>query len=84
MNRETIKKYALNISKNDILNFAKNEKINISNSELETIYSAIKNETDEILNLNFYNYIKKYKDKLNLPLYNKIIEKYEKYKFFIN
>ena len=37
---------------------------------------------NEILN-NFQNYIVKFKDKLNTNLYNKIIEKYNQYKKFI-
>ncbi len=84
MNNEMIRKYASEIKKSDILEFVSKEGINITENELSTLYNIIKNESDEILNNDFYSYIKKYKDKFSSSLYSKIIEKYEKYKKFIN
>lgn len=84
MNKDIIKKYASNIEKKDILEFGKKEGVNINESELNALYSVIKNNADDILGNNFYDYIKKYKDKFNPSLYSKILEKYEKYKGFIN
>ena len=84
MNKNIIKKYADNITKEDILKFAQSENVSINNNELNTIYYIIKNKQDEILNGDFYNLIDNYKQDFNPPLFNKIIEKYEKYKKFID
>lgn len=84
MNKDIIKKYSSNIGKNDILEFGKKEGVSINENELNTLYNIIKNNADDILGDDFYNYIKKYKDRFNPSLYSKILEKYEKYKGFIN
>ena len=84
MNKNIIKKYADNITKEDILKFAQSENVSINNNELNTIYYIIKNKQDEILNGYFYNLINNYKQDFNPLLFNKIIEKYEKYKKFID
>jgi hypothetical protein len=84
MNKNIIKKYADNITKEDILKFAQSENVSINNNELNTIYYIIKNKQDEILNGDFYNLIDNYKQDFNPLLFNKIIEKYEKYKKFID
>ena len=84
MNKNIIKKYADNITKEDILKFAESENVSINNNELNTIYYIIKNKQDEILDGNFYNLIDNYKKDFNSQLFNKIIEKYEKYKKFID
>ena len=84
MNKNLIKKYALNITKEDILKFGESEGVNINNNELNTIYNIIKNNQDEILEGNFYEFINNYKNIFNPILFNKIIEKYEKYKKFID
>ena len=84
MNKNIIKKYADNITKEDILKFAQSENVSINNNELNTIYYIIKNKQDEILNGDFYNLIDNYKQNFNPLLFNKIIEKYEKYKKFID
>ena len=84
MNKNLIKKYALNITKEDILKFGESEGVNINNNELNTIYNIIKNNQDEILEGDFYKFINNYKNIFNPILFNKIIEKYEKYKKFID
>jgi hypothetical protein len=84
MNINLIKKYADNITKEDILKFGESEGININNTELNVIYNVIKNKQDEILNGDFYKIIDNYKNDFNPILFNKIIEKYEKYKKFID
>lgn len=84
MNKNIIKKYADNVTKEDILKFADSENVSINNNELNTIYYIIKNKQDEILNGNFYDLIENYKQNFNTLLFNKIIEKYEKYKKFID
>lgn len=74
--------YASKITKEDILNYAKKENINLTSEEVNIIYNAIKNDTNEILN-NFDNYIIKYKNILRNEIYNKILELKEQYKNFI-
>ena len=84
MNKNVIKKYADKITKEDILKFEESEKVIISDNELNVIYYIIKNKQDEILNEDFYEFISNYKLDFNPILFNKIIEKYEKYKKFID
>ena len=84
MNKNIIKKYASNITKEDILKFGESEGVNINNDELNIIYNIIKNKQDDILNGNFYEIISNYKNDFNPALFNKIIETYEKYKKFID
>ena len=84
MNKNIIKKYADNITKEDILKFVQSENVSINNNELNTIYYIIKNKQDEILNGDFYNLIDNYKQDFNPLLFNKLIEKYEKSKKFID
>lgn len=84
MNKDMIKNYASNIERKDIVDFANKEGVNINEAELNTIYNMIKNDQEQILTGDFYQYIKRYKNSFNEGLYSKIIEKYEKYKNFIN
>lgn len=84
MNKYLIKRYASNITKEDILKFGESEGVSINSNELNTIYNIIKNNQDEILEGNFYEFINNYKNSFNPILFNKIIEKYEKYKKFID
>ena len=51
--------------------------------EINLLYTTIKTKYNEILDSDFLTYIKNYQTKLNKKLYNKIIEKYNEYKKFI-
>lgn len=82
MNKNLIINYINKITKQDIEKYISKENIQHTKEEIDLIYESIKNDYYEILN-NFQNYIQKVKDKLNPNLYNKIIEKYNKYKEFI-
>ena len=82
MNKNLIINYINKITKQDIEKYISKENIQYTKEEIDLIYESIKNDYYEILN-NFQNYIQKVKDKLNPNLYNKIIEKYKKYKEFI-
>ena len=82
MNKNLIINYIKKITKEDIQKYISKENIQHTKEEIDLIYESIKNDYYEILN-NFQNYIQKVKDKLNPNLYNKIIEKYNKYKEFI-
>ena len=82
MNKNLIINYVNKITKQDIEKYISKENIQHTKEEIDLIYESIKNDYYEILN-NFQNYIQKVKDKLNPNLYNKIIEKYNKYKEFI-
>jgi hypothetical protein len=82
MTRNLIINYINKITKLDIENYISKENIEHTKEEIDLIYQSIKNDYNEILN-NFQNYIIRFKDKLNTNLYNKIIEKYNQYKKFI-
>lgn len=82
MNKNLIINYINKITKFDIEKYISKENIEHTKEEIDLIYQSIKNDYNEILN-NFQNYIVKFKDKLNTNLYNKIIEKYNQYKKFI-
>lgn len=82
MNKNLIINYINKITKQDIEKYISKENIEHTKEEIDLIYESIKNDYYEILN-NFQNYIQKVKGKLNPNLYNKIIEKYNKYKEFI-
>ena len=82
MNKNLIINYINKITKFDIEKYISKENIEHTKEEIDLIYQSIKNDYNEILN-NFQNYIVKLKDKLITNLYNKIIEKYNQYKKFI-
>ena len=82
MHKNLIINYIKKITKEDIQKYISKENIQHTKEEIDLIYQSIKNDYHEILN-NFQNYIQKIKNKLNPNLYNKIIEKYNKYKEFI-
>jgi hypothetical protein len=83
MRIELLKNYINKLTKNDIINYLNKEKVYASNDEIDLIYNSIKNDFDYVLHNDFYTYLSKYKNKLNDNLYNKIIEKYNEYKKFI-
>ena len=82
MNKNLIINYINKITKFDIERYISKENIEHTKEEIDLIYNSIKNDYNEILN-NFQNYIVRFKGKLNTNLYNKIIEKYNQYKKFI-
>lgn len=83
MNKLLIYKYIERIKKEDIANYSLSQNINLTNNELNIIYDYIKHKTNEILN-NPEEILKEIKNKLSIPVYNKIIELYDKYKDFIS
>ena len=83
MNKLLIYNYINKIKKEDIKQFSLNQNINLSNNELDIIYNYIKYDTDNILN-NPDKILNEIKDKITIPVYNKILELYNKYKDFIN
>ena len=82
MNKHILINYIQKITKEDIQKYISKENIQHTKEEIDLIYKSIKKDYNEILN-NFKNYIDKQKEKLNPNLYNKIIEKYNQYKKFI-
>ena len=84
INKETIISYINNLTKDDIKNYLSKECVSANDTEIDIIYNAIKNDYDTILNSDFQSYISKYKLSFNEELYKTIIEKYNKYKKFID
>lgn len=83
MKTELLNNYIDNLTRDDIKNYISKESIPANESEIDIIYNSIKNDSDKILNNDFMNYLSDYKPVLNDELYNKIIEKYNQYKKFI-
>lgn len=79
-----IKRYAQNLSKEDIISFAKKEDIQITSDEVNIIYDSIKNNIDILLSKDAISYLQRFKTLLSNEVYDKIIELYNKYKDFIN
>ena len=83
MYKQLILNYINNIKKEDITSFSLKQNINLKIDELNIIYDYIKNESARIIN-NPHEVINEIKDKVSLPVYNKILELYNKYKIFLN
>ena len=83
MKKELLKAYINRLTRDDIVNYLSKECIPASKEEIDMIYSAIKNDYNEILETDFNSYISNYKLNFNKILYMKIIEKYNEYKKFI-
>ncbi len=84
MNKNLIKKYIEKIEKKDIVEYALKENISITENEMNLLLELLKNDTDTILSNQFPEYIKEYKPFFSEQLYNIILEKFNKYKGFID
>ena len=82
MNKSVIKKYAANITKNDIVNFAYKENISLSDSEVDVIFKAIHFDIDILLE-DPIAYLDDSKGKISDEVYTKLLDFYNKYKKFI-
>ena len=83
MKKQLLKNYVNKLTREDVVNYLSKECIPASDYEIDLIYNAIKNDYNEILDTNFNSYISNYKLSFNKALYEKIIEKYNQYKKFI-
>ena len=83
MNRLLIYQYINKIKKEDIRKYSLTQNINLTDNELDIIYDYIKNKTSKVLD-NPEEISVEIKDKVSIPVYNKIMELYNKYKDFIN
>lgn len=84
MNKNLIKKYIEKLEKKDIVEYALKENISITENELNLILELLKNDTDIILSNQFPEYIKEYKTFFSDELYHTLLEKFKKYKGFID
>lgn len=83
MKKQLLETYISRLTREDIVNYLSHECIPASSYEIDLIYNAIKNDYNEILETDFNSYISNYKLTFNKTLYEKIIEKYNQYKKFI-
>ena len=83
MKIDLIKNYISKLKKDDIINYLNKENLPYSNEEVDLIYDGIMSNYQNLENIDFNTYITNYKYNLNETLYNKIIEKYNEYKKFI-
>ena len=82
MNKSVIKRYAANVTKNDIVSFAYKENVMVSDAEVDIIFKAIHFDIDVLLE-DPIAYLEDYKNKLSDEVYSKLLEFYNKYKKFI-
>ena len=83
MKIDLIKNYISGLKKEDIINYLNKENIPFNNDEIDLIYEAIMSNYLNMEDIDLMSYISNYKYNLNETLYNKIIEKYNEYKKFI-
>lgn len=81
-NKSIIINYIENIKKEDIFNYGMKQGIKLDNNEINIIYDYINNRYDDIIN-NTCNVLLEVKNKLSISTYNKLLELYDKYKYFI-
>ena len=80
--KNIIYEYIKKIKKDDIFNFGIKQNIKLNNNEIDIIYDYINNRYDDIIN-DTDNILLEVKNKLNTKTYNKLLELYEKYGYFI-
>ena len=83
MNKELIKKYALNINAEQVISYAAKENIEVSLDEANIFVSVVKDNIDEILEGHALEILSSIKDDISTSSYDKLLELYDKYKGFI-
>lgn len=81
-NKLVIYDYIKKIKKEDIFNYGIRQGIEINNNDIDIIYDYINNRYNDIID-NTDSTLLEVKDKLNINTYNKLLELYDKYKYFI-
>lgn len=81
-NKLVIYDYIKKIKKEDIFNYGIRQGIEINNNDIDIIYDYINNRYNDIID-NTDSILLEVKDKLNINTYNKLLELYDKYKYFI-
>ena len=84
MNKYLIYKYAMNITKEDIINYAYKNNYLLNNQEINIIYYYIMNKTKAFIEGNPLPILNELKQKLSTNTYNIILELYNKYKYLLN
>lgn len=82
MQKNLIKNYIKNMSKEDIYNYIEKNGYDATNKEVDIIYNHIKTYYNELLETPL-PYIRMLKDKISNDNYYLILELYNKYKNFI-
>ena len=82
LSKDKIYEYIKKIKKEDIFNYGIKENIGLNNKEIDIIYDYINNRYDDIIN-NSDKVLLEIKDKLNKVAYNKLLELFNKYRYFI-
>jgi len=81
--KEMAEKYINMLTPGHIKQFARSENVYITEKEVNIVYDAIKSNYNSILN-NDLRSIYELKDKLSVPVYNKIIELVNKYSYLLH
>ena len=82
MNKQLIYKYINAITKSDISNYLKKEIIDINNNDIDIIYDYLKNNTSKVINHPLES-LEIIKDNIDNNTYTKLLDLYNKYKYFI-
>jgi len=80
-NKVNISQYIGKINRDDIINFGIKQGIYINKNDVDLIYYYIKNRCDDIID-NPDNILNEIEYKLDKNVYLKILELYNKYKYF--
>ena len=84
MYKELIKKYAKNLTPNQVKEYALKEGTEVSDNEANLFINIINTRLDDMLNGHALEVLNEYKSELSPSSYNKLLELYDKYKKFID
>lgn len=84
MYKNIIKNYAEKLDITEVKEYAKKEGVSITDYEAETLLNTVKDNIDDILEGNAEYYMESLKYKVSTPVYEKMLELFNKYKKFID
>ncbi len=84
MYKELIKKYAKNLTPNQVKEYALKEGTEVSDNEANLFINIINTRLDDMLDGHALEVLNEYKSELSPSSYNKLLELYDKYKKFID
>lgn len=84
MYKELIKKYAKNLTPNQVKEYALKEGTEVSDNEANLFINIINTRLDDMLDGHALEVLNEYKSELSPYSYNKLLELYDKYKKFID
>lgn len=83
MYKELIKKYAKNLTPEQVKEYGLKEGVEVTNEEATLFINVIQTRLDEMLDGHALEVLEEYKGNISDTSYNKLLELYDKYKKFI-